>query len=67
MAERTTTRHETEGRSDGPNGPAGQVETTVARGRGVAGMAGLLGSVAFLVWGAFLVLAVLLLLIWWLA
>jgi hypothetical protein len=30
-------------------------------------MAGLLGSVAFLVWGAFLVLAVLLLLIWWLA
>jgi hypothetical protein len=30
-------------------------------------MLGLLGSVAFLVWGAFVVLAVLVLLIWWLA
>lgn len=68
MAERTTTtRHGTEGRSDGPDGRAGQLETSVARGRGAGGMAGLLGSVAFLVWGAFVVLAVLLLLIWWLA
>ena len=67
MAERTTTGHETEDRSVGPDGRAGQLETSVARGRGAGGLAGLLGSVAFLVWGAFAVLAVLVLLIWWLA
>jgi hypothetical protein len=67
MAEQTTTRHRTEGRTDGSDGGAGQLERSVVRGRGAGGMLGLLGSVAFLVWGAFAVLAVLLLLIWWLA
>jgi hypothetical protein len=65
MAEQTTTRHQTEGRPDGSG--AGQLETSVARGRGAGGLVGLLGSVAFLVWGAFAVLAVVVLLIWWLA
>ena len=64
MAGRTTTRERTEG---GADSGAGQLETSVARGRGAGGMLGLLGSVAFLVWGAFVVLAVLVLLIWWLA
>ena len=66
MAEQTTTRHRT-GRSDDPGAGAGQLETSVARGRGAGGLFALLGSVAFLVWGAFAVLAVLVLLIWWLA
>jgi hypothetical protein len=64
MAGQSTTRERTEDRTDGG---AGQLETAVARGRGAGGMLGLLGSVAFLVWGAFAVLAVLVLLIWWLA
>ena len=64
MAGQTTTRQRTEGRADSDAGP---LETSVARGRGAGGMLGLLGSVAFLVWGAFAVLAVLVLLIWWLA
>ena len=64
MAGQTTTRQPTEGKAARD---AGQLETSVARGRGAGGMAGLLGSVAFLVWGVSLVLAVLVLLIWWLA
>jgi hypothetical protein len=64
MAGQTTTRERTEGKSDSG---AGQLGTFVARGRGAGGMLGLLGGVAFLVWGAFAVLAVLVLLIWWLA
>jgi hypothetical protein len=67
MAEQTTEGHRREGRSDGSAGRAGQLETSVARGRGAGGMFALLGSVAFLVWGAFAVVAVLVLLVWWLA
>ena len=65
MAEQTTTR--TESRREGSHDGAGQLETSVARGRGAGGMFALLGSVAFLVWGTFALLAVLVLLIWWLA
>ena len=43
----------------------GSSSASVARGRGAGTPFALLGSVAFLVWGAVAGLAVLLLLIWW--
>ena len=54
-------------RGDRADAGTGQLEASVARGRGAGTPFALLGSVAFLVWGAVAGLAVLLLLIWWLA
>ena len=62
-----TRKDRTQGRYGGPHARAGQLETSVARGRGARMPFALLGSVAFLVWGVLAVLAVLVLLIWWLA
>ena len=52
-------------RGDRADAGTGQLEASVARGRDARTPFALLGSVAFLVWGAVAVLAVLLLLIWW--
>jgi hypothetical protein len=62
-----TGKHRTQGSYGRPEGRAEQLETTVARGRGAGMPFALLGSVAFLVWGVLAILAVLVLLIWWLA
>lgn len=62
-----TRKDRTPGRYDGPDGRVEQLEATVARGRGTGMPFALLGGVAFLVWGVLAVLAVLVLLIWWLA
>jgi hypothetical protein len=62
-----TRRDRTTGRDTVPESRAGELEATVARGRVAGTPFALLGSVAFLVWGALAVLAAVLLLIWWLA
>jgi hypothetical protein len=66
MAGEATNERTTDGYA-GPDAGGGQLETSVARGRGAGTPVALLGSVASLVWGALAVLAAVVLLIWWLA